>query len=205
MPRFRNFSENMRNHRILVWVHIWERGLAMAYVKDVDKDIQDPWHLDDNLKYKKKKFGKRTVASIDMSERIRTEMELSNFLCYFEFPDLPKELAKEYKERKIEYKRKFNEMLQAKELSPFDTNKNIKKLKLRLGLLWWNNQDNDLFKHDYLQKIWEIKNKNVITELKRTCFKEVEEHNATKKQSVNYYNTINEEENLDEKGVIYED
>jgi energy-coupling factor transporter ATP-binding protein EcfA2 len=138
MPRFANFSENMRNHRILFWVHIWKKGFAMVYTKDIDKDIKDPWHIDENIKYKKKRFGKRGVSTITMEERLRTEAELPNFLCHFEFPDLPNDIKTDYRRLSEAYKKLVSEQDNSSETKNFDVSERIKKISYRLGCLLYH-------------------------------------------------------------------
>lgn len=50
MPRFIDFNEFFRNHRIKFWIHILERGRAVMFSKDWSPFSKDPWWLDENQK-----------------------------------------------------------------------------------------------------------------------------------------------------------
>lgn len=94
MPRFQNFTENFRNFRIQYWINIIERGISVVYRKDMDKDVKDPWHLDESYKMKQKKWmaSKKRIYERNIADIIRMESKTQNYWFYFEFPKLPQEL-----------------------------------------------------------------------------------------------------------------
>jgi len=103
MPRFQNFSENFRNFRINIWINIIERGIAIAYKKDEDKDCKDPWHIDENYKNKLKKYWKKKkIYERTPYEIVQVESKTSNYWFYFTFPDLPKNIRDEYRNLKAD-------------------------------------------------------------------------------------------------------
>src|SRR3972149_1934724 len=59
MPRFQEFNEGFRNHRILFWVHLLDRGVGVIWEKDWSPYVKDPWHFDDNQKMLDKMVAKR--------------------------------------------------------------------------------------------------------------------------------------------------
>jgi len=103
MPRFKNFAENFRNYRIDIWINVIYRskkkgkGIAIAYMIDTDKDIEDPWHMKENIKLKMKKLKNSKVAERTTKQILEIERRTKNYLFDFEFPPLPKELDRSYK------------------------------------------------------------------------------------------------------------
>ena len=103
MPRFQNFAENFRNFRINIWVNIVERGIAIVYKRDEDKDCKDPWHIDENYKDKTKKLWKKQkVYERSVSDIVTVESKTSNYWFYFQFPDIPSEISQEYRNLKAD-------------------------------------------------------------------------------------------------------
>jgi len=102
MPRFQNFTENFRNFRIIYWIHITTRGIAIVYRKDEDKDTKDPWHIDENYKKKSKIWKGKRVFERSLNDIIRTEQKTPNYWFYFKIPPIPKEIWDIYKKCKRE-------------------------------------------------------------------------------------------------------
>lgn len=102
MPRFQNFTENFRNFRIKYWININDRGLAVVYKRDEDKDAKDPWHLDENYKLKQKQWKNKKIYDRSIPEVIRMEQRTLNYWFYFTLPALPKEVWDIYQHLKRE-------------------------------------------------------------------------------------------------------
>jgi len=101
MPRFKNFTENFRNYRINIWCHIYERGSMVVCVKDSDKDTEDPWHVKDNQKIKRKAYHNTPIAERNMDIVYRAEKKLANyFMLIQDIPKLPYVIEEEYKRLK---------------------------------------------------------------------------------------------------------
>lgn len=138
MPRFQNFTENFRNFRIKYWINIVERGLAIVYKRDEDKDCRDPWHIDENYKKKSKMREFRTnVYQRNMPDIVRTERKCPNFLFYFRIPEIPRDIWAEYKHLKktsrdeltIESEREIETPQQKKDRERKELLQKIKELK----------------------------------------------------------------------------
>jgi hypothetical protein len=114
MPRFQNFTENFRNFRIKYWINITDRGIALVYKRDEDKDCKDPWHLDENYKLKLKRWGNKKIYDREIPEIVRVEQQTLNYWFYFTLPALPKDIWEIYQELKkqsrITAKEKSNEI-----------------------------------------------------------------------------------------------
>jgi len=91
LPRFKDLTENFRNHRVKIWIHVITRGHAIAYIRDDDSHTLDPWLFDYTFKYKFNAFKRRDIASIPIEERLRVERKLRNYLFDFDFPDMSEE------------------------------------------------------------------------------------------------------------------
>jgi adenylate kinase family enzyme len=106
MPRFRDFNEYFRNHRIKVWIHILERGRAVMFAKDWSPFCKDPWWCDENQKLIEKGTGRQKVISIDFNKKVKFLERTKNFVMEFEFEDLEEETRIKYKELVNKYKYK---------------------------------------------------------------------------------------------------
>jgi len=102
MPRFQNFTENFRNFRIKYWINIVDRGLAIVYKRDEDKDSKDPWHLDENYKLKQKRWRNRRIYDRDVPSLVKMEQSTVNYWFYFQVPEIPKEVWEKYQVLKKE-------------------------------------------------------------------------------------------------------
>jgi len=100
MPRFQDFAEKFRNFRIS-W-HIWviERGIAIVYKKDVDKDIEDPWHTKESIKMKNLIWRNKKLYERSIPEIVRIEQKTPNYCFYFRYPKIPDEIWAKYQEMK---------------------------------------------------------------------------------------------------------
>lgn len=102
MPRFQNFTENFRNFRIKYWINITDRGIAVVYKRDEDKDAKDPWHLDENYKLKQKRWGNKKIYDREIPEIVRMEQQTLNYWFYFTVPEIPKDVWSIYQDLKKE-------------------------------------------------------------------------------------------------------
>lgn len=102
MPRFQNFTENFRNFMIKYWIHIPVKGLAMFFKKDEDKDTKDPWHIDENYKKKKDKWGHKRVFERDLPAVIRAEQLTDCYWFYCKIPGIPREVWSLYQKFKAD-------------------------------------------------------------------------------------------------------
>jgi hypothetical protein len=100
MPRFNNFTENFRNFMIKYWIDIPRKGLMVFYIRDEDKDVRDPWHMDESYKMKKQKWRAKRVFERNIGERISAEQRTECYWFYCEVPAVPKEIWEEYQKLK---------------------------------------------------------------------------------------------------------
>lgn len=107
IPRFKDLTENFRNHRVKIWIHLMARGVAVVYIRDDDAHTVDPWQFDYMAKLKFNKFKKRNVASIPIGERLKVERSLRNYFFDFTFPDMVEEDRDEYKRLKLESRQRY--------------------------------------------------------------------------------------------------
>jgi len=96
IPRFRDLTENFRNHKVQYWFHVITRGYGVCFVRDEDKDVKDPWHFDENLKYKTK-FSRGAIRNLTLRKVITAEKRTKNYLFDFSFPQLPDKIENVYK------------------------------------------------------------------------------------------------------------
>ncbi len=99
MPRFFDFDEFFRNHRIRFWIHVFERGKAAIFIIDDENPFSsDPWHVKENFK----RINRRRRSFWEPSSQVSLEQSFSsvrNFYASLVFPPLPVEVMDAYRER----------------------------------------------------------------------------------------------------------
>lgn len=128
IPRFIDLNENFRNHRVKIRVRIIDRGHAVVYARDPDKDIKDPWHLKQNLHIKKRILRKK-VSERTFGEMLAAERRTINYIFDFKFDKLPEEIWEEYKD-----KVRYHKTLKPEEDDSDDTMSKIEKFKMALAM-----------------------------------------------------------------------
>lgn len=101
IPNFQDLTKSFRDYRVMLRIHVWERGFAMAYIKDFDKDATDPWHIDETIMFKKKVFKSRPLSQRDRNKVYEIERKTINYFMDLHWVDLPEEIKEEYRELKI--------------------------------------------------------------------------------------------------------
>jgi len=104
IPRFTDLAEMFRKHRVRYWFHVPARGYCIAYMRDEDKDVEDPWHIKDNIRMKTLAFGKRSVIDRSIEDILRTERKLPNYWFDFTFDPLPRGQQDKYDALVAKYK-----------------------------------------------------------------------------------------------------
>lgn len=130
MPRFQDFTEGFRNYRINLWIWIVDRGTAIIYMRDNDKDIKDPWHTDENIKIKNEYFKRRSVMYKSTEAILQAERKTPNYICDFKFPDyaeIDPDGYKLYEQMKLE-SRKVDDNVDEEKLS-------LREQKYKMGLI----------------------------------------------------------------------
>jgi len=103
MPRFKDFNEGFRNHRILLWIHLLDRGFGIAFQKDWSPFASDPWWFKENQKIVEK-YRRRKVLGMSLEDKVKILQKSPNFLDIITFPDLPEELRIKYKTLSSQHK-----------------------------------------------------------------------------------------------------
>lgn len=90
IQRFSEFTESFRNFNIYWRIYIVPHYAAILYAKDIDKDIEDPWHGKHNLSIKYKTFRGTTryKALLTPEFRLKKEQNLPNYVIDTRFPNL---------------------------------------------------------------------------------------------------------------------
>jgi len=102
MPRFIDFNEFFRNHRIKFWIHIISRGHAVFFIRDWSPFSKDPWWIQDSQKtidmhYKSKKLK---IVDFNDEEMIFLLKKAKIFVGEIMFDDLPADIQEIYKSGK---------------------------------------------------------------------------------------------------------
>jgi len=96
MPRFRDFNEFFRNHRIKIWIQIIERGVAVVFVKDKSPFSKDPWWLDQNQKIVDKATRNKRIIEYGTYEMIEVLKRCRLYYKTIHFDPLPENIKDEY-------------------------------------------------------------------------------------------------------------
>lgn len=102
MPRFTDFNEIFRNHKIRIWVHLLDRGLGVAFKKDDGASVRDPWFLKESEKIWVKNV--KSVVHTSIERKMEVYKKFRNFLCFVEFPDLDDVLKPQYIKLRDQFK-----------------------------------------------------------------------------------------------------
>jgi hypothetical protein len=103
MPRFTDFNEFFRKHRIKFWIHILDRGVGVVFGKDWNPFTDDPWWMKDGMDVIKKGTGRTKMVDFDTEEKIRILSKVRNFIGIIKFDDLDNDIKKVYKKGKEEF------------------------------------------------------------------------------------------------------
>lgn len=104
MPRFIEFNEGFRNHRIKLWIHVIDRGIGVLFIPDRSAFCSDPWYFKDNQKIVDRIRGRRALSSMDIDDYIKAYKSVKNFAGIITFPDLPEELRLKFKSLSAQFK-----------------------------------------------------------------------------------------------------
>lgn len=102
MPRFMDFNEYNRQHRIKIWVEVVKRGRAFVFVRDLSPFINDVWHLKENQEVYEKATKHRKIVDIDEDDYHAALRNCKTYAFEITFNDAPEEIKKEYAVMKSE-------------------------------------------------------------------------------------------------------
>jgi len=126
MPRFLDFNERFRNHRIKIWIHVFGRGRAAVFIKDdINIYASDPWYTKENYKMLVKSFKKARANSLE--EKLSVYEKAKNFSFFIQFPMLEPADELRYKELKAK----------ARTLEPEQDDRVRTVINKRNDLLYW--------------------------------------------------------------------
>lgn len=97
MPRFAEFNEGFRNHRILIWIHLLDRGIGVVFMKDWNPFTPDPWNTKKNWKSITSYGKKQKYFHLSLEKKLSILEKSPNFVDVITFPDLEPELRLKYK------------------------------------------------------------------------------------------------------------
>lgn len=104
MPRFKEFNEGFRNHRIKIWIHILDRGIGVVFIKDPSAFAKDPWWFDENQKIIDKYRTGRKLIDLTLKDYMKAYSQSKNYMGLITFPDLIESLRIRFKELSSQHK-----------------------------------------------------------------------------------------------------
>jgi hypothetical protein len=103
MPRYTDFNEFFRKHRIKFWIHVLDRGVGVLFGKDWNPFTDDPWWMKEGMITVKGNYGRKKVADFNVDEKIRILSKVRNFIAVVRYEDLDPEVKKVYKKGKEDF------------------------------------------------------------------------------------------------------
>lgn len=100
LPRFTDLNEYFRNWRVLVWIHVLDRGKAILFARDWSPFCKDIWWLDENQKLIERYRGHKRLIIFDTDDKVKVLAKSKNFMGVLDFPDLDEETKKQYLDMK---------------------------------------------------------------------------------------------------------
>ena len=178
IPRFSDFNELFRNHRIKIWIHVIDRGLAVAFIReDVNIFQNDPWRLKENAKLIDKMLKFKKVAELTSDDKINFLSRSFNFWFLTSFDNLSESDERTYKELKARMRMEKVENDPKKKEVIIQRDRLIWFLYENCYILGENNKHRRLTQMD-VTKISKLSEGTVITAIKRMR-KEYEETQKT--------------------------
>ncbi len=108
LPRFRDLTENFRNHRVKIRIFIIKRGLAVVHLINPNEYVKDPWHMDENLQTTERTLQRKKTIGISPEDLLRAERKTKTYWFDFEFPDLDPKVKEEYQALRKESRDKID-------------------------------------------------------------------------------------------------
>lgn len=96
MPRFLDFNEYFRRHRIKLWVYVVDRGHAVIFFKSWVPVGDDPWLLKYNSTIVDTQTKRYKTLAVSLEKRLKILRKFKNYLMEIKFPPLDKEIETEY-------------------------------------------------------------------------------------------------------------
>jgi hypothetical protein len=103
MPRFTDFNEFFRNHRIKYWIHVLDRGEAVLFCKDWSPFNPDVWFMMENKKSIESGYNRRKIIEISNTEKIHLLAKTRIYVGKIRFDKLPTRIHNAYIKGKEQY------------------------------------------------------------------------------------------------------
>jgi hypothetical protein len=131
IPRFTDLNEAFRNHRVNVWIHVIDRGVALVF-KKISENIfsSDPWKMKENDKLLDKYLIKtKKLFGVELNEYIEfLSKNTPNFVTALEFDDLDEDIKYKYRELKAAARPLLMKMM-ARDMTPYQEKFMVNVLK----------------------------------------------------------------------------
>lgn len=96
IPRFWDLNEYFRNHRVALWIHCIDRGVAIVRSKDWNPFAPDPWHRDDNFKIVKKYQGFKSLSQFSTDDILKVNKKSIGFEGVIQWDRVGGDIWQEY-------------------------------------------------------------------------------------------------------------
>lgn len=97
IPRIRDLTEQFRNHKVHLIIHVVSRGYAVSFTRDdYNWATDDPWNLRETDKLLRKLARGRRIHEMSLEDRVKCYKKIPSYMGDFVFPNLPKPIRDEY-------------------------------------------------------------------------------------------------------------
>jgi len=97
LPRFTDLNEFFRNSRVKFWIHVIDRGVAVAFAKDeVNIFGTDKWHLKEEYNRIKNTIRGKRYATFTTDQKLAIYRKSLHYMFDFTFRPLPDAVEAKY-------------------------------------------------------------------------------------------------------------
>jgi len=108
IPRFGLIDKDLRP-RILFWIHVIERGVAVIMRRDKNQFAKDVWHFTDNDKMLRALFHNKPIHEFGINDYVNAVSRSPNFVDVITFDAMTEEEERQYDDLKKPYELKLKE------------------------------------------------------------------------------------------------
>jgi len=106
IPNFNDIDKDLQDN-VTLWIHVVDRGFAVAFCSDENPFVADKWHLRENEKLMQVAHKGRRMHEWTLNQKIDVfRFRVPNFVVWFTFPDFTEEEKALYKTLKVPYEMK---------------------------------------------------------------------------------------------------
>ena len=107
IPDISDVDKKFLQTKVMWWLHVIDRGLAVVRMRDWLADAEDKWHFGFNKKMAESMRRRHKVHRTTTDLKLKFYKRSPNYVGYLTYPDLPARMKKQYRALSEEASRKF--------------------------------------------------------------------------------------------------